>query len=423
MTNELSRRQVLVGAALAAAGLAGCAPTGSQPETPQGDADTKELTFSSWSMNEAASKEQLGGLLQSWSASTGVKVNTPSYPYNDYVQQMLLQIRGGTLAGAAQVDISTLATFAAAGKLVDLGGSAGKADYTDNALAVTKVDGKQVGLPWTTAAIGLVGNGKLLEQAGITAPPATISEFEQALEKLKALGVTPYAAMTKLAQLKDIIPWMWQFGSPVYDGKAVTVGDAASVEAVTWYKSLLDRKLIAPEVDRFDARALFGQGKVGIYEDAIAGKKFIASSTKDTALVDGMTPLPRPVVKSGDQPRCLAWGHAIVVFDGAGRATATRLAEHLTGDRATVVEYFKKAAYPPPTRSGLAAPEVSADQWTTRFTERITSSGQANPLWVLPQYAQIEQKLAQHVQRVLVGQASPQDALNEAKKDIESLVK
>jgi multiple sugar transport system substrate-binding protein len=424
MTIQFSRRQMLLGTgALAAAGLAGCAPAPSQPAAPQGDSETKELTFSSWSMNEAASKEQLGALLNAWSGSSGVKINTPSYPYNDYVQQMLLQLRGGTLTGAAQVDISTLATFAAAGKLVDLGGSAGKADYTDKALDVTKVNGKQVSLPWTTAAIGLVGNGKLLQQAGITSPPTTISDFEQALEKLKALGVTPYAAMTKLAQLKDIVPWMWQFGSPVYDGKAVTVGDSASVEAVTWYKSLLDRKLIAPEVDRFDARALFGQGKVGIYEDAIAGKKFIASATKDTALADAMTPLPRPVVKSGDEPKCLAWGHCIVVFDGAGRTTATRLAEHLTGDTATVVNYFKTANYPPPTKSGLSAPEVSADTWTKQFTERVTSSAQANPLWVLPQYAQIEQKLAQHVQRVLVNQAAPQAALNDAKKDIEQLVK
>jgi multiple sugar transport system substrate-binding protein len=425
MTTSLSRRQVLIGAAgaLAAVGLGGCAPTGSQPSNSDSEAEAKEMTFSSWSMNEAASKEQLGALLRAWSDQNGVTLQTPSYPYNDYVQQMLLQVRSGKLTGAAQVDISTLATFAAAGRLVDLTDSAGKADYTESALAVSKVDGRQVSLPWTTAAIGLVGNGKLLEQAGITSPPATISEFEQALEKLKQLGVTPYAAMTKLAQLKDIVPWMWQFGSPVYDGASVTVGDAASVEAVTWYKSLLDRKLIAPEVDRFDARALFGQGKVGIYEDAIAGKKFIASSTKDTSLVDAMTPLPRPVVSAGDKPKCLAWGHAIVVFEGAGRATATRLAEHLTGDTATVVEYFKKASYPPPTSSGLAAPEVAADEWTTRFTERVTSAGQPNPLWVLPQYAQIEQKLAQHVQRVLVNQAAPQAALNDAKKDIESLVK
>jgi multiple sugar transport system substrate-binding protein len=420
----ISRRRALFGAgALAAAGLTGCAPTPSQPAAPQGDAETKELTFSSWSMNEAASKEQLGGLLQSWSGQTGVRVDTPSYPYNDYVQQLLLQIRGGTLTGAAQVDISTLATFASAGKLADLGASAGKADYTDQALAVTKVAGKQVGLPWTTAAIGLIGNGKLLEQAGVDTPPATIAEFEQALEKLGRLGVTPYAAMTKLAQLKDIVPWMWQFGSPVYDGTAVTVGDAASVEAVTWFKSLLDRKLIAPEVDRFDARALFGQGRVGIYEDAIVGRKVIESSTKDTTLVAGMTPLPRPVVRAGDKPKCLAWGHAIVVFDGAGRATATRLAEHLTGDTATLVEYFKKVSVPPPTRSGLSSAEVAADTWTTRFTERVTAAGQVNPLWVLPQYAQIEQKLAQHVQRVLVNQASPQNALNEAKKDIDALVR
>lgn len=421
----LSRRQLLFAAAgaLAGAGVAACAPTGSSSSTPEGDADSKDIAFSSWSMNEAASKQQLSSLLDAWSKKEGVRIDTPSYPYNDYVQQMLLQIRAGELSGAAQVDISTLATFATAGKLVDLTESAGKADYTETALAVSKVDGQQVSLPWTTAAIGLVGNGKLLEQAGVTEPPATIDDFEQALEKLKALDVTPYGAMTKLDQLKDIIPWMWQFGSPVYDGTSVTVGDQPSVAAVTWYKSLLDRKLIAPELDRFDARALFGQGKIAIYEDAIAGKKFIEEATTDKELLDSMTPLPRPVVNSGDEPKCLAWGHAIVVFQGKGEATATRLAEHLTGDTATVVEYFRKASYPPPTESGLTAPEVSADTWTTQFTERITATAQANPLWTLSAYAQIEQKLAEHVQRVLVDQASPQDALNDAKKDLESLVK
>ena len=60
------------------------------------------------------------------------KISTASYPYNDYLNQVLLQIRGGTLTGAVQVDVAWLATLAATGKLVDLSSIAGKADYTDS---------------------------------------------------------------------------------------------------------------------------------------------------------------------------------------------------------------------------------------------------------------------------------------------------
>ncbi|MGH2600758.1 MAG: ABC transporter substrate-binding protein [Dehalococcoidia bacterium] len=401
--------------------LAACAPTSSG--SGGGDPESKTIKFYSWLMNEEASRKPLNAMIKAWSKQTGASVKTPAYPFNEYVKQMVLQVRGGQASGAAQVDIASLATFAKAGKLVDLGESAGKADYTPTALDVGKVDGKQLGLPWTVAAIGLIGNGKLLKQAGVAQPPATVDEFETVLEKLKKLGgVTPYAAMTKLSQLKDIMPWMWQFGSPVYDGKAVTLGDKPSVEAVKWYKSLLDRKLIAPDVDRFDARALFAQGKVGIYEDAIVGPGAVAASTKDTSLIESMTPMARPVVTSGDKPTCLAWGHAVIVFQGDGWKTAVEFAEHLTGDKTAALQHFKNGKNPPTTEQALNSPEVTKDAWTAQFTERITSSGQVNPFWAFPEYAQIELKLAEHVQRVLVGYASAQQALNDAKKEIEALV-
>lgn len=426
LTRRSLLRSVTAAGGLAAFGglAAACAPSASSGGGDSGaDTEAKKMTFSSWSMNEAASKEQLGKLVGAWSTANGVTVDTPSYPFNDYVKQMLLRVRGNQVTGAAQLDISSLATFAQVGKLVDMTAAAGKGGYTAKAIELSQVDGKQMALPWTTAAIGLVANGQLLTRAGITTAPTTIADFEAALEKLRAPGIIPYAAMTKIAQLKDIVPWMWQFGSPVFDGKEFTLGDASSVAAVTWYKSLLDRKLIAADIDRFDARALFGQGKIAVYEDAVAGKKFIAASAKDKTIVDAMTPWPRPVKNAGDKPVCLAWGQVIVVFQGAASATASRFAEHMTADVATAVQYFKDASYPPTTDKGLAAPEVGGDRWTKEFTERITSAGRPNPLWKIPEYPQIEQKLSEYVQSVLVGRRTPQDALNTARKELQALIK
>jgi len=428
----LSRRGLLIAGA-SAAGLAACGTDEpndqvgddaddepSVPTTPDTDAVT-ETTFTSWSMNEESTQQPLGALLDGWTAESGVDVETPSFPYNDYLAQVLLQISGGQAAGAGQTDISWLATLAATGALADLGGSAARFDYTAAALAATQVDGVQFGLPWTIAAIGMIYNADLLTQAGVGAP-GTIEEFEQVLEALKELDVIPYAAMTDLAQLKDIIPWMWQFGSAVYDGTGLTLGDEGSVAAVAWYKDLLDRGLIAADVDRFDARSLFADARVGFYEDAIVAPNIIAASASDPAVVDAMTPIGRPVRDAGDISAALAWGHAVVVFTGDGQQAAADLAEHLTGNSQVALEYFNTAQVTPTTETALGASEVAANAWISEFSNLITMGARSNPFWVFPEFGQIEDRLGTHVQRALIGEASAQQAMNDAKADIEDLM-
>lgn len=432
---QLSGRLLTVGAGLTALGglAAACAPSSGGAGT-AGDAEpkagaltddgVKDFTFTTWSMNEAASKEQLQALLDTYTRASGSTITTPSFPYNDYLQQFLLQVRGGEAAGAAQLDISWLATLAASGKLVDLGAVAKEVDYTAEALKVGQHEGVQYGLPWTTSGIGLIGNQELLDRAGVTQPPATIEEFEAALEALKGLGggVIPYAAMTKLAQMKDILAWMWAFGSPTVDGGKVTVDDDASVEAVTWMKKLYDAGLVAPDVDRFDARALFAQGKVGYYEDAIAGRKFIQESASDPAILDRLQPTTRPVTSANADPVGLAWGHVIIVLQGEGAKAAADFARTITGDPEYAVTYFKSAGYPPVTETALAAPEFTGDAFSAAFTEHVGNHARPNPLWVYPQFAQLEQILGEQVQAVLIGRASPKEGLSTARERMQELI-
>ncbi|GAB3932341.1 hypothetical protein GCM10027614_01330 [Micromonospora vulcania] len=281
MSDQYSRRNLLkllgVGAGVAIAGpaLTACAPSGSTGTTGGlKEDDAKQFPFTTWAANEAATKEPLAGLVSRYTgANGGITISTPSYPYNDYLNQLLLQVRGGQLKGAMQLDVAWLATLAATGKLADLGSVTTGTDYTDAALALGKVDGKQLALPWTQAGIGLISNQEILTRAGVTSAPKTIEEFEAALRAVKGLGgIVPYAAMTKVDQLKDIIPWMWAFGSPVVENGKIVIGDEPSVAALTWYKKLYDEKLIAADVNRVDARALMSQGKTAFYEDAISGR-------------------------------------------------------------------------------------------------------------------------------------------------------
>jgi multiple sugar transport system substrate-binding protein len=431
----LSRRSFLRGlglGGLALGGLAACgvapaaaptiAPAGaaSQPAAAQAAGAFK---FTAWSLNEGASKTAIESIVTKYQQQSGAQIATAAYPFNEYLNQVVLQSSGGQISGAAQLDIAWLAALAATGKLRDLGPQAQGAGYTSAALSSGQLNGVQYGLPWTTGSIGLLANSELLDQAGVAGLPTTVEEFEAALEQLKALGngVVPYAAMTDVAQLKDIIPWIWTFGGTVIADGKVTLGDAGSVQALEWFKSLLDRGLIAPDVDRFDARQLFSQGKVGFYDDAIVGKASVLKDSPVADLASKIKPLARPKAVA-ETPQALLWGHLVVVFEGEGAESAAEFAKFITSDQATSLDYFSQLSLPPTTDAALAAETVQQDSYTSSFTSEITRYARANPFWPYAESAQMEKILGEQVQAVLIGSASASDALQQANAEISKLI-
>jgi multiple sugar transport system substrate-binding protein len=422
-----------VGAGVVVAGpvLAACAPSTSAPSTNTGGDDplkddgVKDFHLTSWSANEAVTKDVLQSAIDKFTAASGGKVTVASYPYNDYLNQVLLQVQGGQTTGVVQLDVAWLATLAATGKLVDLTSVASGVDYAPAALTLGQVKGTQYGLPWTTAGIGLIGNKEILSRAGVTTAPATIADFENALNAVKSLGdgIVPWAGMTKVDQLKDIIPWLWEFGSPIVDDSGkIVIGDDGSVEALTWYKKLYDQKLIAPDVNRVDARALMSQGKAAYYEDAIGGRAAVTTASADKQLGAKLVPIGRPVKAAGDKPRHLAWGHVLVVLGGAGAASAANFAKTVTSDPAYTSPWFAKAGLPPSTTAGLADPAVTGDAFASEFAKQIGANATPSPFWIFPQFAQMEKVLAEEVQGALIGKKQPKEALTSAGERMNALI-
>lgn len=431
LASPISRRQVLqiLGIGAATATLAACAPTGtgaaSAPTAAAGGNFTPtDFRFASWSLTEEAAAPAIKALLSKYSSAEDIAIEEVSFPYNEYFNQLMLQVRGGQFAGAAHVDVAWLGSLAALGKLQDVTALTTGRGYTESALTAAQFDGVQYAFPWTIGAIGLVTNSAILQQAGIDEFPTTVDGFESALKDLKALGsgLIPYAASTKAAQLKDILIWMQTFGSPLLKGGEITIGDDASIEAVTWYKGLYDQGLIAADVDRFDARSLFAQGRAALYDDAPVGRGAVTKESPDPDLASKLEPVSRPVLKKGDTPRALVWGGAIAVIDGEGAETAADFGRFVTSDTETVLEDYETRGLPPVTEEALSSDVVTSDDFGSRFGERITATATTNPFWQYPQYAQIETAIAERVQAVLVGQQSPADAMKAAGDAAQQLI-
>jgi multiple sugar transport system substrate-binding protein len=428
MSTIYSRRTLLKLAGVsagAAAGLAACAPStdsGGGGDAGGGDGQPTDFSLAAWTLADDLQKAGAQGLMDTFSKEKGIKITGVPIAFPDYISQLTLKVRGNQFTGAAQLDIAWLSQLAALGKLRDLGSLAKDTGYVENALITGQLDGKQYGLPWTSGAIGLIANQTMLGKVGLQELPTSITDFENALTELKKTGVIPYAASTKVAQLKDILIWMQTFGSKLIDGDKVTIGDDASVEAVTWYKSLYDKRLIAPDVDRADARNLFSQQKTAMYDDAIVGKDVVVKQASDKTLINKIAPAPRPVVKSGDTPRAQLWGHLMVVVEGKGADTASEFAKWATSDTEAVLKYFEAVSLPPTTTEALASERVTKDTFTTEFGKRITATATPNPFWKFPQYAQMETAVAERVQAVLIGRETPADALKRAGATVQELI-
>jgi raffinose/stachyose/melibiose transport system substrate-binding protein len=72
-----------------------------------------------------------------------------------------------------------------------------RANTGEAALAGNTIDGKVYAMPTDTQPEGIYYNKELFEEAGIAEPPRTMAELEEAVAKLKKIGVAPIAVGAK----------------------------------------------------------------------------------------------------------------------------------------------------------------------------------------------------------------------------------
>lgn len=70
---------------------------------------------------------------------------------------------------------------------------------------VKDAEGKQIGLPFAIDGTGMIYNKEVFEKAGITELPTNYDELTEAAEKIKAIGVTPFAFRANHCSLSNFL--------------------------------------------------------------------------------------------------------------------------------------------------------------------------------------------------------------------------
>lgn len=402
-----SRRTLLKGA------LAGgfVAVTGCSIHQDSGESHL--LDFTSWVFGGRTS-DALREALSTYSDVTGRNVNEKSYPFSQYLNQLVLTGRGGRLSGVVHIDEEWMSTLVTAGVISPLDDVVDTKLYTSVTGQTGQYKNNRFGMPWTQSAIGMVTNNELLNEFGInSAEIRDVEDFTNTLRRIKLTdsSIIPYVPCTAVTQLKDFIPWVWSFGGTIIDGE-VTLGDRGSSLALDYWKMLLDDDLIQAGVDRDSARTLFAQNRTPIYEDAPQSYGVIPSQSSDPDIASKMGCLPRPSMRGTGQN--LIWSQPLVALDPGAE---TRQALELLSTNNEVLQIlFEGIGQPPTTTVSLASNWFQSNSFYKNWNEKITTSSRRNPLWDFPIATSAQRALDECIEQGLSGATTTSKALQDAKE-------
>lgn len=396
-------------------------------------AQSRTLTYVGWSQDEAASKAVLTGMFDGYrKTNADIKLDVIGFPWGQMQQNILLRMRSGQPLDVVQLAERWLPQFGSTGRLVDLNDVYGKAALqraiSPGLLKLGEYRGKQLGLPWTAASIGMVANAKVLKDAGVNQTPQTVDAFVEALKAIKRTQPqsVPYAMTTKNnnSMSPDFQVWLWTFGGQLFDDKGkVLVNSPAGVRALSFMVDLVKDGLAAKDIDRPDARRMYAQNQTGFYQDAPLARGFARNNSGRGADFDSnVIAMATPVLRAGNAPQSFAWGHLLTMFgDGKSAPNAQSLqatfAAHLAMNDTNQLAYFKDQGLFPVTNSALA--QVASDPYVSAWS-KAANTAERDEISMWSNSADLTTIVGEEVQGALLGQKTAQAAIEAMGKRLEA---
>jgi len=352
-----------------------------------------------------------------------VTVNHQEIPYDDLRQKLVTGLAGGTLPDVLRADIIWVPEFADQDALLAL--DTEMSDFSTissqvfpGPLSTNKWKDHYYGLPLDTNTRVMFYNKKVLADAGITAAPTTVDEFEAAMAQVKTkLGSKVFGYAEGGTGAWSVLPWIWSFGGGITDAELTkatgTLNGAGTVAAVTKLKDWLDKGYISPSIlgggvatsDQFGkdqtASILEGPWMPGIFKNQFPTLGF------DYA--------PVPAGTGGSQS--VVGGEDIVVFKQTqNKEAALAFTRFMLSEDAQLA--MGKVGQMP-VLSSLSGNANLPDYYPT-FQEQLKTANARTPV---PAWPKIDEAISNAVLKALRGDAPIQAALDEAATTVDGLLK
>lgn len=299
-------------------------------------------------------------------------------------------------------------------------------DFHPVALKTATSDGKLYGIPYRIESHALIYSKNAYREAGLDPedPPETwpeLIDYAKKLTRTTEAGQQQYGfAITGGGEIGNTVfrslPFLWMNGGGILseDLSEVIVNRPESVEAVKFYTDMFTEHGVSPpstlQNDGTANRRLFIAGAVAQYQ---SGQFDLGSIRQENPEIEvGVGPLPHP---EGKQTAALAGGwNWIVPAEAANTEGALEFVAFLSepDNMGFYTDTF------PARTSAMELPRFQAPE-LQGFKEMLPFARQPPPH---PNWIQITQIYFNHVQEILLGDATPQEAMDAAAEEIEPLL-
>ncbi|WP_129305402.1 sugar ABC transporter substrate-binding protein [Streptomyces sp. L2] len=386
-----------------------------------------DITFQTWNLR-ANFKSYFEGVVDGFEKKyPGTHVKWIDQPAEGYADKISADAAGGTLPDVVNVSPDLVAPLAKAGLALDLDKAAAKykSEYLPGAWASHQVPGLSgtYAFPWYLNTGPLFYNKSLFTEAGLdpAQPPKTYDElFTDALRMAKESG-GKVATLANVPTIEDF----GRYGVPLMneEGTAFAFNDAKGVRLLTKYKEL------------YDAGALDSQALTATPESS--GKKFLTGAVAMNPgsaldLENFKKQAPSLYKNIGITDQITSTGHVnmyvmgVMVNSRTKHTPAAVAFAHYVTDAEHQMSFAKKVAIFPSTAGSLDDPYFTKEDGTDVTRVRVAA---AKSLKTAVNYTpvlfseQMKTALRNEVAKALQGKESPKEALDNAVKSCDQLLK
>jgi multiple sugar transport system substrate-binding protein len=356
-------------------------------------------------------------------ANPGIQVETTRYAYDDFKPALLTALAGGEAPDTARLDIAWVPEFAEQGALAQLDGV--MPDFEKIAagtfagpLSTNAWQGHYYGLPQNTNTQVLLWNKADFDAAGVTEPPKTTDEFAKVACQLSDRAKEKYGYALGGTYFWAPAPLFYSMGGKVVDENITTatgyVNSPESVAAFTLLKDLYDQGCISPNV--------LGGG-IGTADGHATGKyAMIIDGPWMVDIYKGNYPdfqvnfAPIPSGPDG-QTSSVVGGEDVVVFaDSQHPEEAMKWAAFLLSEES---QRMMAEVGVIPTLTSLIGDPALPEHFGV-FLEQLKTAQARVPH---PKWGDMDGAINNAFQRMLRGEQTPQEALDQAAEEINALLK
>ncbi|MDH5561753.1 MAG: extracellular solute-binding protein [Deltaproteobacteria bacterium] len=355
--------------------------------------------------------------IERFEKQTGIKVIVERLTWSDGLNKIIAALAADQAPDVIEIGSTWVVGFSEGGGLKPLEVDDLKARL--NLWKPAEYQGKTYAVPWTLSTGALFYNKKLLDKAGVLDVPSDWNQLLDASRRISVLDERIYGYGLKTGAYstwQKFLPFAWSNEAVLFDpnSNSATLDSPRFLQAVRYYQELKNSSLFD---DNLAVRKAFQEGKIGFMVEEPG--QIIKFQKESPELEFGVTSLP----KSPHTQKSIAFGGGqmlAITKNTKNLDAANRFIRFLVRPDVTKSITSQVTTLFPSHKSAINDPFYQVEHPELLIfleTLKTASSPASHPKWI-----DIQEIFSEQLERVMYGLISVEDAMNQAKKDINEIL-